>query len=121
MYLSITGATPDNKLAKYQEFNTQSEAQAHAIEYNGFAIQDPEGNQDFWIVNMTTKTVVVDTEAEAAKQAEQAATQYQRDRASAYPPVTDYLDGIVKGDTEQVDKYIADCQAVKDAHPKGGK
>jgi len=41
-------------------------------------------------------------------------------RKVGYPPVTDYLDGIVKGDTAQVDKYISDCQAVKDAHPKGG-
>ena len=48
-----------------------------------------------------------------------AKTQYQRDRAEAYPPVTDYLDGIVKGDTAQVDKYIADCLAVKDKYPKG--
>jgi len=30
----------------------------------------------------------------------------------------DYLDGIVKGDTAQVDKYIADCQAVKTKYPK---
>jgi len=119
MYLSITGATPDNKLAKYQEFNTQSEAQAHAIEYNGFAIQDPEGNQDFWIVNMTTKTVVVDTEAEAAKQAEQAATQYQRDRASAYPPIADQLDMIYHAGLGG-DEFQSAIQAVKDAHPKGG-
>jgi hypothetical protein len=54
----------------------------------------------------------------ALMQAEYDNSQYARDRASAYPPVTDYLDGIVKGDTAQVDKYIADCQAVKDAHPK---
>ena len=55
----------------------------------------------------------------AEKQAELAKTQYQRDRATEYPPVTDYLDGIVKGDTAQVDKYIADCQVVKAKYPKG--
>jgi len=43
---------------------------------------------------------------------------YAQKRASEYPPVTDYLDGIVKGDTAQVDKYIADCQAVKLKYPK---
>jgi len=53
-------------------------------------------------------------------QAEYDSKQYQRDRAEAYPPVTDYLDGIVKGDTAQVDKYIADCLAVKAKYPKGG-
>ena len=39
-------------------------------------------------------------------------------RQSEYPPMQDYLDGIVKGDTEQVDRYIADCQAVKARYPK---
>ena len=43
---------------------------------------------------------------------------YSQKRALEYPPATDYLDGIVKGDTAQVDKYIADCQAVKDKYPK---
>ena len=52
-------------------------------------------------------------------QTEYDSQQYARDRASAYPPVTDYLDGIVKGDTAQVDKYISDCQAVKLKYPKG--
>jgi len=32
--------------------------------------------------------------------------------------LNDYLDGIVKGDTDQVDKYIADCLAVKAKYPK---
>ena len=45
---------------------------------------------------------------------------YSDFRREAYPPVTDYLDGIVKGDTAQVDKYIADCLAVKAKYPKGG-
>lgn len=39
-------------------------------------------------------------------------------RASEYPPMADYLDGIVKGDQNQVDKYIADCLAVKEKYPK---
>ena len=45
--------------------------------------------------------------------------QYKYDRASAYPPITDYLDGVVKGDQAQIDAYIAACQAVKAKYPKG--
>jgi hypothetical protein len=45
-------------------------------------------------------------------------TQYQRDRAKEYPDFKDYLDGIVKGDQQQIDKYIADCLAVKAKYPK---
>ena len=51
-------------------------------------------------------------------EADQKATKYQRDRQPEYPPATDYLDGIVKGDQAQIDKYIADCLAVKQRHPK---
>lgn len=47
-----------------------------------------------------------------------AATEYQRQRAAEYPPMSDYLDGVVKGDQAQIDKYIADCLAVKAKYPK---
>tara|TARA_R100001369_G_scaffold22296_1_gene40653 strand:+ start:616 stop:897 length:282 start_codon:yes stop_codon:yes gene_type:complete len=40
-------------------------------------------------------------------------------RKDAYPLNTDYLDGIVKGNKAQVDKYIADCLTVKAQYPKG--
>ncbi len=33
--------------------------------------------------------------------------------------MADYLDGIVKGDDTQVQKYIDDCLAVKAKYPKG--
>ena len=44
---------------------------------------------------------------------------YKAKRAAEYPPVTDWLDGMVKGDQAQIDKYIADCLAVKAKFPKG--
>jgi len=43
---------------------------------------------------------------------------YKQQRAAEYPPITDYLDGIVKGDTEQVQAYIEACLAVKAKYPK---
>ncbi len=54
----------------------------------------------------------------ARLQAAHAATQYQRDRAAAYPDFRDYLDGIVKGDQAQINQYIAACLAVKARYPK---
>ncbi len=45
--------------------------------------------------------------------------EYQRNRAAEYPPVTDYLDAIVKGDTAQQQTYIDACLAVKSKYPKG--
>ena len=43
---------------------------------------------------------------------------YAELRQREYPPMADYLDGIVKGDQMQIDKYIADCLAVKAKYPK---
>ena len=54
----------------------------------------------------------------AAEQAERAKTKYQRDRAAEYPPMADYIDGIVKGDQAQVQAYIDACLAVKAKYPK---
>jgi len=66
---------------------------------------------------------IADEEASAIRAAEQsaaaAALTYAQKRTAEYPPMTDYLDGVVKGDQAQIDKYIADCQAVKAKYPKG--
>ena len=55
----------------------------------------------------------------AAVQAYVDAHAYIAKRAAEYPPITDYIDGVVKGDKAQIDKYIADCLAVKAKYPKG--
>jgi hypothetical protein len=55
----------------------------------------------------------------AAVQAYVDAHAYIAKRAAEYPDFREYLDGIVKGDQAQIDKYIADCQAVKTKYPKG--
>ena len=54
----------------------------------------------------------------AAAEALVAAEAYKQQRAAEYPPITDYLDGVVKGDQAQIDAYIAACQAVKAKYPK---
>lgn len=52
------------------------------------------------------------------KHLEQQTLTYKELRQLEYPPMSDYLDGIVKGDQAQVDKYIAECQVVKAKYPK---
>ena len=76
----------------------------------------PEGDIPF------TPEEEAQRDAEEAVAAEQqaifAANEYQRKRAAEYPPMTDYLDGIVKGDQAQVLAYIDACLAVKAKYPK---
>jgi len=55
---------------------------------------------------------------EAAVQAYMDSKAYIAKRQAEYPSFIDYLDGVVKGDQAQIDKYIADCQAVKTKYPK---
>ena len=53
---------------------------------------------------------------------------YQEKRAVEYPSMNEYLDGVIKSNSEvyavqdegkkQVEKYIADCIAVKAKYPK---
>jgi len=59
---------------------------------------------------------ITDEEAEALRP--KVELTYAQQRAAEYPPMTDYLDGVVKGDQAQIDKYVADCLAVKAKYPK---
>jgi len=52
------------------------------------------------------------------QKAEYEKTAYQRKRSAEYPPMTDYLDGIVKNNHAQVQAYIDACLAVKAKYPK---
>jgi hypothetical protein len=61
---------------------------------------------------------ITDEQAAALRAANAPILTYAQKRVAEYPPMTDYLDGIVKGDQTQIAKYIADCQAVKAKYPK---
>ena len=73
-----------------------------------------------WLDQSQIKPTEAEVTAEIARlQAEYDAKEYQRNRAKEYPDFKDYLDGIVKGDTAQVQAYIDACNAVKVKYPKG--
>lgn len=64
---------------------------------------------------------ISDAEAETIKASKIILPTYQELRAAEYPSVSDYLDGVVKGDTEQIQQYIDRCLAVKEKYPKVAK
>ena len=73
-----------------------------------------------WQDEKTTPPTQSEVDAEIVRlQAEYQANAYKAKRAAEYPPITDYIDGVVKNDQAQIDKYIADCLAVKQKYPKG--
>ena len=71
---------------------------------NGDIAYDAEGNEVAY--DLAAVQAYADSQAYIAK------------RAAEYPPMSDYLDGVVKGDQQQIDAYIAACQAVKAKYPK---
>ena len=83
-----------------------------------FAYEE-DGSQDHLIEG---KTSITQAEADALVADKEQQTfdvlSYAQKRASAYPLITDYLDGIVKGDQDQVAAYVAACLAVKAKYPK---
>jgi hypothetical protein len=45
-------------------------------------------------------------------------SEYAINRRKEYPPIAEYLDGVVKGDQAQIQAYIDKCLAVKEKYPK---
>jgi hypothetical protein len=72
-----------------------------------------------WLDTEQTQPTDAEIAAEVQRlQAEYDSKAYARSRAAEYPPITDYIDGVVKGDQAQVQTYIDACLAVKAKYPK---
>ena len=81
-----------------------------------------DGN-DYAGLQWLSEDITKPTEEELTQEHERLETEatanaYKQQREAEYPPYADYLDGIVKGDNVQVQKYIDDCLAVKTKYPK---
>ena len=81
---------------------------------------EADGSQDHIIPKdfIAVTDVEADQLRNANAQATFAALDYADKRRAEYPPVTDYLDAVVKGDQASIAAYIAACQAVKAKYPK---
>ena len=58
-YIAIV-KTSNNKLDKYQDFDSKSDADAHVITHGGFVVDNPGGHTDYWVINASEKTVTFD-------------------------------------------------------------
>ena len=78
---------------------------------DGFIVLDDDGN------SIKVDKTAYDAEVARLK-AEHAATQYQRDRAEAYPSWQDQMDMMYHDQTEGSRTWLDAIEAVKEAHPK---
>lgn len=69
------------------------------------------------VVRDATPEELAQREVDALANAEEAKTQYQRDRAAEYPSIGDQLDALWKGGDAATD-MLAQVQAVKAKYPK---
>jgi hypothetical protein len=67
-------------------------------------------------VQLTEQEIILDNQQALINKSKH--EEYQIKRENKYPDLREYLDGVVKGDQAQIDKYIADCLAVKAKYPK---
>jgi len=118
MYISITGVTSDNKLSKYQYFDSEAQADVHAAEYNGFVVEHPGGNDTLWIVNAAAKTVIRDISAEQADLDARAAKAVQSNRRAAYRSEADPLFFEEQRGEVSAGTHAAKVAEIKERFPK---
>jgi hypothetical protein len=87
------------------QFNAIYKLYPQVVNIIGDVLTDADGNEVAY--DKDAVQAYVDAHAYIAK------------RAAEYPNPAEYLDGVVKGDQAQIDKYIADCLAVKAKYKKG--
>jgi hypothetical protein len=84
-----------------------------------FAFESDGSDDEFIPAHLVS---ITDKEADQIRKAQQEeafnSLSYADKRLVEYPPMADYLDGVVKGDQKQIDAYIAACLKVKEKHPK---
>jgi len=104
---------------KIKAYLTQSNIDNESGDYQ---TGQPEGEADqilHWDEKLGAQPTQEQLDAAwAAKVAADDAVAYKVKRAVEYPPASNYLDGIVKGDQAQVQAYIDACLAVKAKYPK---
>jgi len=107
--------TKDGKLIEMQSGGESDDKELEAMRLN--TLKQNALNAGYKEDEIDVKWVT-DAEWAAIQEANKPVPTYTELRRLEYPPAADYLDGIVKGDTAQVQKYIDDCLAVKARYPK---
>lgn len=113
--------TDENKITKFQDYESESEANAHATRVadtfpNVFVAQvGSDYSVDYMVADVSNQTVTFDQARWDSDQAVIASTQYQRDRLKEYPSIAECVHAILDNelDTLQVKR-----QAIKKKYPK---
>ena len=68
MFLAIVEWTADNRVAKYQDFRTRAEANAHISDVEkGFVVSHPGGGFADWLVDPVAETLTIEPDLDALR------------------------------------------------------
>ena len=59
-------SSSNNKVTKYQDFDTEDEAKAHIATYGGFVDESPSDLAEYWTVDAKKKTLTADNSSLAS-------------------------------------------------------
>jgi len=72
-YLAIV-KVENNRIAKYQGFESESDADTHIERTGGFVVSTPDsGSMDYWVIDEGAKTITHDSSTETAYRAKKLA------------------------------------------------
>lgn len=76
-------ASSNGAVTKYQDFDTQAEADAHIAEHGGFAASKPSDSVKYWIADDVAETLTHDAITEVADEAARPALEQMENDLSA--------------------------------------
>ena len=110
-----------NKVTKYKDFESESDADAHVATYGGFVADKPNDRWRYWVVDADKKTLTYNKSQADSDDAALAAVAYKQVRREAYPAIGEFADAYYwaqKGDDSKMTAYVAACAKVKTDNPK---
>ena len=117
-YIAVV-SVDGNKVTKYADFDSQSDADAHVAVYGGFAVENPGGKNPYWIANAANKTLSYDKDSFDEDEAAFTATQYQRDRKKEFSKkIGDQLDMIYWDQVNGTTTFKDFVAKIKSDNPK---
>tara|TARA_Y100001951_G_C11068175_1_gene144588 strand:+ start:117 stop:467 length:351 start_codon:yes stop_codon:yes gene_type:complete len=72
-YLAIV-KVENNKIAKYQEYQSESDADTHVERTGGFVVETPaSGHMEYWVIDEEAKTITHDASKQTADEIKESA------------------------------------------------
>ena len=109
-YIAIV-KVENNRIAKYQDFQSQGDANAHISTYGGFVVETPvTGHMNYWVINEGAQTITHDSSAQTTDEAAREMTSIREHRDNLLTET----DWMALGDVTMSDAWKTYRQLLRD-------